>query len=245
MTSSLSRRRFIATTAASGAGLSLGRPGDLLGLISLPVKPMRILILGGTGFIGPHQVRAAVKRGHSVTVFNRGRRSTDRLPSGVETLVGDREKNDYAALKGKKWDALIDNSAYVPRWVREASEALNGSVGQYVYTSTTGVYALPNANVVDEDAPLATVADPTNEKVTGETYGGLKALCEGETKRFSGKVTILRPHYIVGPEDSTDRFTYYPVRVERGGEMLAPGNPSDPFQFIDVRDFANFGVRVI
>jgi 2'-hydroxyisoflavone reductase len=246
MTIQVSRRQFIRVAAASGAGLWVGgtlEPFDRLALP--PVKPLRILILGGTGFIGPHQVRKAVERGHRVTVFNRGRRSADRLPDGVEMLVGDREVNDYKSLQGQQWDALIDNSAYVPRWVREASQALNGSVRQYVYTSTTGVYAFPNPGVVDEDAPLATLPDPTTEKVTGESYGGLKALCEAETKAFSGKVTILRPHYIVGPEDSTDRFTYWPVRVARGGEMLAPGTPTDPFQFIDVRDFAGFAVHVI
>jgi 2'-hydroxyisoflavone reductase len=245
MTRTVSRRRFLRLTAA-GASLSLGAAPDLLGrIIPPPVKPLRILILGGTGFIGPHQVREAVKRGHRVTVFNRGRRSTERLPEGVEMLLGDRDVNDYASLRGHQWDALIDNSAYVPRWVREASRALAGSVQHYVYTSTTGVYAFPNPGAVDEDAPLATLADPTTEKVTGETYGGLKALCEADARKFSGKVTVLRPHYIVGPEDSTDRFTYWPVRVERGGEMLAPGAPSDPFQFIDVRDFAAFGVHVI
>jgi 2'-hydroxyisoflavone reductase len=245
MTTTFSRRRFIRLSAAGGAGLTLGAPAwsDWLG--TGPVKPMRILILGGTGFIGPHQVREAVKRGHSVTVFNRGRRSAERLPAGVELLVGDRETNDYAAVRGRQWDALIDNSAYVPRWVREASLALAGSVKQYLYTSTTGVYAFPNPGVVDEDAPLATLADPTTEKVTGETYGALKALCEVDARKFAGKVTVVRPHYIVGPEDSTDRFTYYPVRVERGGEMLAPGAPTDPFQFIDVRDFAAFAVHLI
>jgi 2'-hydroxyisoflavone reductase len=160
-------------------------------------------------------------------------------------LVGDRETNDYAALKGRRWDAVIDNSAYIPRWVRQAIEALGDSVKQYVYTSTTGVYAFPIAGMVDENAPLAQLADPTVEKVTGESYGGLKVLCEGEVKRFPGKVTVLRPHYIVGPEDSTDRFTYWLVRVERGGEMLAPGDPKDPFQFIDVRDFAGFASHVI
>jgi 2'-hydroxyisoflavone reductase len=243
----VSRREFIQVAAASGSGLWVG--GNLKSVdrwTPAPrLKPLRILILGGTGFIGPHQVRQAVERGHHVTVFNRGRRSTDRLPAGVEMLVGDRQVNDYKSLEGHRWDALIDNSAYVPRWVREASNALNGSVGHYVYTSTTGVYAFPNPNVVDEDSPLATLADPTTEKVTGETYGALKALCEAETKIFSGKVTILRPHYIVGPDDSTDRFTYYPVRIARGGEMLAPGAPSDPFQFIDVRDFAAFAIHVI
>jgi 2'-hydroxyisoflavone reductase len=244
---SISRRRFVGITAASGAGLSLGSSSTLpswLGL-PLPAKPMRILILGGTGFIGPHQVREAVKRGHAVTVFNRGRRSAEQLPSGVESLVGDRETNDYASLRDREWDALIDNSAYVPRWVREAAQALAGSVKQYVYTSTTGVYAFPNPGAVNEDAPLATLADPTTEKVTGETYGPLKALCEVAARQFTGTVTVLRPHYIVGPEDPTDRFTYWPVRVERGGEMLAPGNPKDPFQFIDVRDFAAFAIHTM
>ena len=240
---SVSRRRFIETAALTSAWAAL--PGTVLDRVRSGAKPLRILILGGTGFIGPHQVRTALERGHSVTVFNRGRRGGEALPPGVEQLTGDRDTNDYAALRGKSWDAAIDNSAYVPRWVREARSALRGSTGQFVYTSTCSVYALPNPGVVDEDAPLATLADPTTEKVTGETYGGLKVLCEAEARRFEGTVSIVRPHYIVGPDDPTDRFTYWPVRVKRGGEMLAPGAPTDPFQFVDVRDFAAFTVHLI
>ena len=240
---SFSRRRFIETAALTGVGAAL--PRALFARVNPGAAPRRILILGGTGFIGPHQVRAAIARGHSVTVFNRGRRGSEGLPPGVEQLTGDRETNDYAALRGKTWDAVIDNSAYVPRWVREALAALQGSAAQFLYTSTCSVYALPNPGVVDENAPLATLADPSSEKVTGETYGGLKVLCEAEARRFAGAVTIIRPHYIVGPEDPTDRFTYWPVRVKRGGEMLAPGAPQDPFQFVDVRDFAAFAVHLI
>ncbi len=239
----VTRRRFVETAALTSAFASL--PNTVLARIRPANAPLRILILGGTGFIGPHQVRTAIARGHAVTVFNRGRRGSEGLPAGVEQLTGDRETNDYAALKGKTWDAVIDNSAYVPRWVREARTALESSVGQYVYTSTASVYALPNAGVVDEDAPLATLADPTTEKVTDESYGGLKVLCEAEVRRFGGVVTIVRPHYIVGPDDPTDRFTYWPVRVKRGGEMLAPGAPQDRFQFVDVRDFAAFLVHLI
>jgi 2'-hydroxyisoflavone reductase len=239
----VTRRRFLETAALTGACAAL--PTTVSARIRSVRAPLRILILGGTGFIGPHQVRTAIARGHAVSVFNRGRRGSEGLPAAVEQLTGDRETNDYAALKGKTWDAVIDNSAYVPRWVREARTALQGAVGQYVFTSTTSVYALPNAAVVDEDSPLATLDDPTTEKITNESYGGLKVLCEKEVRQFSGVVTIVRPHYIVGPDDPTDRFTYWPVRVKRGGEMLAPGAPEDPFQFVDARDFASFLIHLI
>lgn len=200
---------------------------------------LRILILGGTGFIGPHFVDELQARGHTLTLFNRGKRNASLFPK-IETLIGDRN-GGLDALRGREWDVVIDNSGYVPRHVRLSAELLKDRVRRYIFVSSISAYASLAKPGITEDDPTATLSDPNAEQVTGETYGGLKALCEQAVEQTFGKrATILRPTYIVGPGDHTDRFTYWPVRTARGGEMLAPGTPRDPIQFIDVRDLAQF-----
>ena len=244
------RRHFIKLSAGAGAGLGFGLRSTSVSA-EKSVKPLRILILGGTGFTGPYQVRYALSRGHKVTTFNRGKTHPGESPSEVEQLIGDRN-GQLDALKGRKWDVAIDNPTTLPAWVRGAAEILKGNVERYVFTSTISVYA-DTSKGVDETAPLAKYegADPHKEtleamKASGyKTYGPLKALSEKEAEKwFPGKTLIIRPGLIVGPRDETDRFTYWPVRIDRGGEVLAPGTPSDPVQFIDARDLAEWTIRM-
>ncbi len=202
-------------------------------------KSLRVLILGGTGFIGPHFVEALSARGHTLTLFNRGKRNAALFPK-IETLIGDRN-GELDALRDGNWDVVIDNSGYVPRHVRLSAELLKERAERYIFVSSISAYANLTKPGIDEDYPTATLPDPSVEQVNGETYGGLKALCEKAVEQaFGARATILRPTYIVGPGDHTDRFTYWPVRVARGGEMLAPGTPKDPIQFVDVRDLTDF-----
>jgi 2'-hydroxyisoflavone reductase len=245
-----SRRHFIKLSAAASGAFGFGiRSTRLFGETS--VKPLRILILGGTGFTGPYQVRYALSRGHKVTTFNRGKTHPGELPSEVEQLIGDRN-GQLDALKGRKWDVAIDNPTTLPAWVRDAAEILKGNVERYVFISTISVYA-DTSKGVDETAPLAKYDGPDPYKETLEamkasgykTYGPLKVLSEKEAEKwFPGKTLIIRPGLIVGPGDETDRFTYWPVRIDRGGEVLAPGKPSDPVQFIDARDLAEWTIRM-
>ncbi|MFO7653344.1 MAG: NAD-dependent epimerase/dehydratase family protein [Candidatus Krumholzibacteriia bacterium] len=207
-------------------------------------KKLRILFLGGTRFIGPHQVEYALARGHEVTLFNRGKSNPHLFPD-VEKLQGDRSEGDYEALKGRTWDAVIDNSAHIVRWMRDTGELLKDSVGQFEFISSTGVYHPYLDQGIDENGPLATVEDPASEDIDRD-FAGLKVLCEQEAERwFPGRTTVIRPHLIVGPGDVSDRFTYWPARIARGGEVMAPGNPDDPVQIIDVRDLAAFCVHVL
>lgn len=207
-------------------------------------KPLRVLILGGTGFIGPHFVETLAARGHTLTLFNRGKRNASLFPN-VETRLGDRNGKLEALEKGT-WDVVIDNSGYVPRHVKLSADLLKGRVEHYIFVSSISAYRDLATPGIDEDYPTARLEDPTVEQVTGETYGGLKALCEQVVERIYGeRATIIRPTYIVGPGDPTDRFTYWPVRVAKGGEMLAPGSASDPIQFIDVRDLADFMCKCV
>jgi 2'-hydroxyisoflavone reductase len=216
------------------------------------LKPLKILILGGTGFTGPFQVRYALARGHQVTVFNRGKTHPGELPPGVEQLIGDRN-GQLGALKGRKWDVVIDNPTMLPKWVRDAAAILKGNVDRYIFISTISVYGNIPAPGLDETAPVAKYDGPDSMKETRETviaskfalYGPLKALSEKEVEKwFPGKACIVRPGLIVGPGDETDRFSYWLVRIDRGGEVLAPGNPSDPVQFIDARDLAEWTIRM-
>ncbi len=246
------RRKFIAVSALAGGALGAGLLTRRVRAGESAVQPMRILILGGTGFIGPFQVKYALERGHKVTVFNRGQTHPGELPEGVEQLIGDRN-GQLEALKDRKWDVVIDNPTSAPVWVRDAAQVLKGNVERYVFISTISVYAesrKPN----DETAPLAKYEGPDAMKESRETivaskfqlYGPLKALAEAEAEKwFPGKTLVIRPGLIVGPGDQTDRFTYWPVRIERGGEVLAPGNPSDPVQFIDARDLAEWTIRMV
>jgi 2'-hydroxyisoflavone reductase len=202
-------------------------------------KPQKVLILGGTGFIGPHFVDALTAGGHKITLFNRGKRDPEVKP-GIEQLLGDRN-GQIDALKGRDWDVVIDNSGYTPSQVKATAELLKDHVRKYIFISSIAVYADFAKAGVDEDYKLAELEDPTTEEVNGETYGGLKALCEKVVEAtYAERATIIRPTYVAGPCDPTDRFTYWPVRVSKGGKMLAPGTPSDPFQYIDVRDLAGF-----
>lgn len=240
---SSNRREFIKGSLLGGAALAgtgLAGAADARESASKS-KSLDILVLGGTGFIGPHMVREALRRGHSVTLFNRGRTNNTLFPD-IETIKGDRG-GDLSMLEGRNWDAVIDNSGYVPRHVENSAKTLAPNIGQYLYISTIAVYdsyAVPN----DESSKLASIADESIEEVTGETYGPLKALCEKRVRAEidADRLTILRPTYICGPGDHTDRFSYWPVRVSKGGEMLVPGGPEYPLQIIDVRDLANFTI---
>jgi 2'-hydroxyisoflavone reductase len=229
------RREFLPAAAAvvSAAGFP-----------TLRAEPkLRILILGGTQFIGVHMTQLALKRGYSVTLFNRGKTNPALFPQ-AEKLRGDRN-GQLEALKGHSWDAVIDDSGFVPRHVRLSAELLAPHVQRYVYVSSISAYA-SFAKPIDESSPLARMADESTEKVTNDTYGPLKALCEKAVEvAMPHRAIVLRPGFIVGPDDPTDRFTYWPARAARGGEMLVPGTPRDPIQFIDARDLARFTLDAI
>jgi 2'-hydroxyisoflavone reductase len=204
---------------------------------------MKLLILGGTLFLGRALVEAALARSHEVTVFHRGRHRKEPIP-GVESLLGDRDGR-LDALAGREWDAVVDTSGYVPRLVRASAELLAERVRRYVFVSSISVYA-DFSRPTPEDAALATMPESEQEEVTGATYGPLKVLCEkAVAETLPERALIVRPGLIVGPHDPTNRFTYWTGRVARGGEVLAPGSPEAPVQFIDVRDLAEWLVRMI
>lgn len=233
----LHRRTFLGLAAASAALLATtGRV--------YAKEPLKILILGGTGFTGPHQVEVALGRGHDVTLFNRGKTAPGLFPQ-VESLTGDRD-GDLSALQGRKWDAVIDNSGNVPRWVQSAAAVLKGNVGQYMYVSSISAYADQSVVGLKETAPLAQIDPAQAEEVTSANYGGVKALCEKAAREaFPNSCTIARTGLIVGPGDPTDRFTYWPVRIHEGGVVLAPGKPTDPVQCIDARDLAQWMIQAL
>jgi 2'-hydroxyisoflavone reductase len=211
-------------------------------------RALRILVLGGTGFTGPHQVRYAVARGHQVSVFNRGRRQAD-LPSSVEHLLGDRNTGDLKSLEGKTWDVVIDVPTTLPFWVRDAGKVLQNSAQHYIFISTISTYADTSKPGMDEDTPLAQYEGPDamaeTQQTAGRLYGPLKVLSEKEAEKwFPGKTTVIRPGLIVGPGDPSGRFTHWPVRIDRGGEVLAPNSPQDPVQIIDARDLAEWIIRM-
>lgn len=205
---------------------------------------MKILILGGTKFVGRYLVEAARSAGHEVTLFNRGRTDPDLFP-GLETIRGDRE-HDIARLSGRTWETVIDVAGYLPRIVRLSAEALKESVKKYVYISSISVYADFKKAGIDESDPVGTLQDESVEEINGETYGPLKALCEKTVQELYGdRSLIIRPGLIVGPHDPTDRFTYWPMRVKRGDDMITPDKPQTPIQVIDVRDLAAFIIKLI
>src|SRR6476660_9229933 len=215
------RRHFIKLSTAGMFSLA-ARPTSLFAEKS--PTPMRILILGGTGFTGPYQVRYALSRGHKVTTFNRGKTHPGELPNEVEQLIGDRN-GKLDALKGRKWDVVIDNPTSLPKWVHDAAEILKGNVDRYVFISTISVYGDVPKPGLDETAPVVKYEGKDAMKETRESliaskfalYGPLKALSEKEAEKwFPGKTLIIRPGLIVGPGDETDRFTYWPVRIDRG-----------------------------
>jgi len=231
------KRRTLLAMAAGGAVAAA------LPVFGRKIEPLRILILGGTRFIGLHMTALALARGHSVTFFNRGRTKADRFPQ-VERIHGDRN-GQIDGLKGRAWDVVIDNSGYVPRIVKLSAELLAPQVRQYVFTSSISVY--PDFSVPrDEKSPVGKMPDETVEKIDETNYGPLKALCEQAAERaLPGRTTVIRPGLIVGPDDNTDRFTWWPARAARGGEFIAPGAPTDPFQVIDARDLAAFTLNAV
>lgn len=235
------RREFIKMSAA---GIGVGALAPSLLWSDEPKKKLKLLILGGTGFLGPHTVRAATARGHTMTLFNRGKTRPELFPD-LEKLKGDRD-GDLEALKDREWDAVIDTSGYFPRIVNDSAKLLAEKVKHYVFISSISVYADYPTTDVNEDSPVGTIDDPTFEQITNTSYGPLKALCEqAAEKNYPGRCTNIRPGLIVGPGDYSDRFTYWPVRVSEGGEVLAPDNPKTEVQFVDVRDLAEFIIHSI
>jgi len=257
-----SRREFLLAGAAAGAGLGLGgRPfGDAGrgfpppsrgGTAEVPPahRALRILFLGGTGFLGPQQVEYAIARGHTVTLFNRGRTGPELFP-GVETLIGDRSVPDYASLRGREWDAVIDNSASIATWVRDATTLLKDSVGRYLFVSSLSAHSDNSVVGMKEDGPVFTHADYEEAIATGASFGSAYGPNKAEAERITLETLgtrglVVRPGLIVGPGDRSDRFTYWPVRIDRGGEVVAPGDGSDRVQIVDVRDLAEWMVRMV
>jgi 2'-hydroxyisoflavone reductase len=251
------RRTFMKTAVAAGAGVVVA--SQLAGRLfaadepeGLPVwrrpqaskapKPLKILILGGTGFLGPHTVDHALARGHEVTLFNRGKRNPGMFPN-LETILGDRD-GKLDGLKGRKWDAVVDNSGYVPRIVKMSADLLGPNVGQYLFISSISVFGETPKPGADESAPTEPLAEPNSEEIM-KYYGALKAACERAAEAsMPGRATTIRPGLIVGPLDPSDRFTYWPVRIEKGGEVLCPP-AADPVQVIDVRDLSAFIVKCV
>lgn len=206
---------------------------------AVPVKPLKVLILGGTGISGPHLVRELRAAGHQLTLLNRGKRAPG-LFKDVETLIGDRNST-LDVLKGRDWDVVVDNSGYFPRQLQTSTSLLKDHTQHYIYVSSISAYADLTPPGIDEDYKLAELKEPDATEITNDNYGGLKAVCESIVERtFGTRQAVVRPSYIVGPGDSSDRFTYWPVRVARGGEVLAPGSANDTVQFIDARDMADF-----
>ena len=259
---STDRRTFLKLSAAAGGAFALSNTGGSV-LAATPARPgarrdrrarraaapLNILILGGTGFTGPEQVEYALARGHKVTLFNRNRTRPDMFKGKVDQLIGDLGA-DTSALKGKKFDVVLDNPTTFPFWVRNAAQYLAGNVGHYIFISTLSVYpdnSVPGADESAATTPMPEGVDPytTVREHGGQYYGALKSFAEREVAKHYGNAhTIVRPGLIVGPLDRSDRFTYWPARIDRGGEVLAPGTPDDPSQFIDARDLAEFMVRL-
>jgi 2'-hydroxyisoflavone reductase len=256
-----SRRSFLQWTAVTGGTLGLGLPRVGFARATEPTEPsprppvekarapLNILILGGTGFTGPEQVEYAIARGHKVTLFNRNRTRPDFFKGKVDQLLGDLNDN-VESLKGKQFDVVIDNPTTFPAWVRNAAQHLKGNTKHYIFISTESVYATndkPGADESEPTLPMPADVDPytlVRENI-GKYYGALKAFSEREVeKQYPGINTIIRPGLIVGPLDRTDRFTYWPVRIDKGGEILAPNTPDDPTQYIDSRDIAEWTIRM-
>ncbi len=242
----MTRRDVIRTLGVAGAAAAVG-PVDLLEAIPAAIPqsraPLRILFIGGTGFIGPHMVRRAMARGHTVSLFNRGRTNPHLFPD-VEKFVGDRD-GGLDVLRGKEWDAVIDTSGYVPRVVRESAELLRDNVHRYLFVSTGDAYADFIKVGIDEDYTLDTIEDPTSED-PGRFYGPLKVLCEKAVQEtYPGRNTVIRPGWIIGSGDYNSISPYWPMRIHHGGEVLAPGDPTDPVQIIDPHDLAKFVIKIL
>jgi 2'-hydroxyisoflavone reductase len=219
---------------AATAALPVSRAAD--------AKSKNLLIFGGTGFIGPHLTQEALRLGWRVTHFNRGKRAPGGVEN-VETLIGDR-KGQLDALRGRKWDVVIDDTGYIPKFCKMSADLLAPNVGYCMFVSSISAYA-SFAKGNDEGSPTGKLSNPDMEEITNESYGPMKVLCEQYSlDAFKGRASIVRPGYIVGPLDGTDRFTYWPVRVSKGGEMLAPGTPRDAIQIIDVRDLTAWMMKL-
>jgi 2'-hydroxyisoflavone reductase len=248
----IDRRRFLAGSLAAAAAAACGgkRTSSSAPTPVAKEEPpvaKTILILGGTNFLGPHVVTTALARGHTVTLFNRGKTHTELFPQ-VEKLHGDRD-GQLDALKGRTWDAVVDTSGYVPRIVKMSAELLAPSVKQYIFVSTISVYA-PNApRGADESAPVEKLLDPNSEDIKGnklKNYGALKALSEQAAEAaMPDRVANIRPGLIIGPGDPTGRFSHWPSRLADGGEVLCPGDGSTPVQYIDGRDLGDWIVHLI
>lgn len=244
------RREFLTAGALGLASLAL-TPATLTAVPSrkAPPRALSILILGGTSFLGPHQIIYALDRGHSISTFTRGRTRPSIHPEvfdRVESLVGDRE-SDLSALEGRSWDAVIDNSGQRVEWTRATAELLKDSAGLYLYTSSTGVY-YPYLGTDLQETDEVALAIPGGEEENGSyTYGVMKANSELAARAAFGddRTIVVRPTYIMGPGDRTNRFAHWPRRLAEGGEILVPGNPSDPVQYIDVRDLTEWMIRLV
>jgi len=240
-----SRRSFIRSASAVGALAAI--PGSVLAQGAAP-KPLDILILGGTGFIGPHEINYARSRGHSITMFNRGKTAPGMFPD-LETLIGDRDDH-LDALIGRKWDAVIDNSGFFPRHVRLTAELLHGNVNQYMFVSSISAYAEETLTVDDDEfsAAYGVMDDSTDESghIYGPTYGPRKALCEQEVTRvFGDKAINVRPGIITGVGDPTERLRHWLRRMQAGNEILVPGVEHLPVQYIDAADLCGWMVRML
>jgi 2'-hydroxyisoflavone reductase len=258
----IDRREFVKRTAVLGGAFGVSpRLASALETVAAPdaalpwrveraKAPLDILILGGTGFTGPEQVEYAIARGHRVTLFNRNKTRPDFFKGRVAgELIGDLN-NDTSALEGKKFDVVIDNPTTFPAWVRNAAKYLSGNTKHYVFISTTSVYRDESQIGINEESPTTPMPDgldpyTLDPQEAGRRYGALKTRAEQEVaQHYAGMFTVIRPCLIVGPLDRTDRFTYWPVRIDKGGEVLAPDKPDDPCQFIDSRDLAEWTIRM-
>jgi 2'-hydroxyisoflavone reductase len=254
------RRTFLKLTAAAGGALGLSSLRGLAwaeaaggaAIVERAPKSLEILILGGTGFTGPEQVEYALKRGHKITLLNRNKTRPDFFKGKVEQLIGDLNA-DVSALKDKKFDVVIDNPTTLPAWVRNVAQYMKGNTGHYIFISTVSAYANDKNTWADESDALAKLPDGVdpyavpapNDGARARYYGPMKAFSEGEVQRqYPGINTIIRPGLIVGPLDQSDRFTYWPYRIDKGGEVLAPGDGNDPVQIIDSRDLAEWTIRM-
>jgi 2'-hydroxyisoflavone reductase len=256
-----SRRDFLRTSIAAGGAAGLGLAPGWLAADPVPPKglpqpgnrppprrALNILILGGTNLTGPHHVRYALERGHSVSIFTRGRTQPGLFQDAfqrVEHLIGDRE-NDLEALKGRRWDAVIDASGMQVKWTTDSAQLLKDQVGSYLYISSTGVYYPYLTTDIDETTEPVLVDESGGENVAAQ-YGVMKALSEIEAIKAFGRerTCIVRPGYIVGPLDSTHRGTYWPDRLTRGGEVMVPGKKTDQVQQIDVRDLTEWNIHLL
>ena len=245
-----SRRRFLQATALAAGAIAL--PSGVRDLPAPPSHPrtrapLRILVLGGTGFLGPHLIHVATARGHTLSMLNRGRREPAMFEedfAGVEAIEGDRSQpTGLDGLRGRTWDVVIETSGYRVEWTRDAVQALAGSAGRYLYVSSTGVFWPYRTTEIPEDGPVPLADDPPTDP---PSYGVMKARSEEEVRSgFAGNALVVRPGYIVGPGDTSDRWTYWPVRVARGGEIPVPGKPGDPVQYVDVRDLSEWMIRLL